>query len=123
EASLTAQGVVVGTCRAMAPEQVEGGEADPRSDLFSLGVLLYEAATGHAPFLAASTGAALARVASHRQRPARDRNRRVPAELSELIDRLLAKDPARRPASAALVADTLARIAAGLTPDPAATTL
>ena len=98
--SLTGKGQLVGTSRAMAPEYVSGEEVDHRSDLFSLGVLLYEASTGHSPFKSHNTLATLKQVMLYRQTPAHQLNAHVPVEMSDLIDRLLAKEPAKRPQSA-----------------------
>ncbi|HSS79309.1 MAG TPA: protein kinase [Thermoanaerobaculia bacterium] len=101
---------VVGTYRAMSPEQANGLALDPRSDLFSLGVLLYEAATGISPFQAATPIATLARVCTHLQPPVRELVPAVPEPLSALIDSLLEKDVERRPRSAD---EALARIETG----------
>ncbi len=105
-------GRVAGTPRAMSPEQAAGGEVDARSDLFSLGVLLYEVSTARSPFAGRNLKETLERVARHREPPARRLNPRVPRRLSELVARLLAKDPAQRPRSAGAVEIELAAIAA-----------
>src|SRR5580693_4948658 len=98
--SLPATTGIVGTYRAMSPEQANGLPLDPRSDLFSLGVLLYEAATGASPFLAATPIATLTRVCTHLQPAARELAPALPEPLSDLIDALLEKDATRRPQSA-----------------------
>jgi eukaryotic-like serine/threonine-protein kinase len=100
-------GILVGTYRSMSPEQANGLPLDPRSDLFSLGVLLYEAATGVSPFQGETPVETLTRVCTHLQTPARELAPAVPAPLSELIDALLEKDLERRPPSAGR---TLARL-------------
>lgn len=97
---ITDLGAILGTGRAMSPEQAMGEEVDHRSDLFSLGTLMYETVTGRSPFHGNSVYNTLAKVCSSRQIAARELNRQVPVELSNLIDRLLEKDPQHRPQSA-----------------------
>ncbi|HVR98448.1 MAG TPA: protein kinase [Thermoanaerobaculia bacterium] len=112
---------IVGTYRAMSPEQANGLELDPRADLFSLGTLLYEAATTVSPFLQATPVATMTRVCTHQQPPAHEVEPAVPAALSELIDSLLEKDPDRRPASATSLLHRLdAAVAEGVLPAAAA---
>jgi tetratricopeptide (TPR) repeat protein len=115
---LTGKGQLVGTSRAMSPEYVSGDEVDHRSDLFALGVLLYECLTGQSPFKAHNTLATLKQVMLHRQLPAKQLNSRVPADLSDLIDRLLEKDPADRPQSAQEVAGAFGRLTGQLSSGP-----
>jgi tetratricopeptide (TPR) repeat protein len=103
EPALTATGLVVGTSRTMSPEQARGFEVDHRTDLFALGVMLYEAVTGESPFLAPTTLDTLARVCSFRQRPAVELRPELPSAVSALIDMLLEKDPCRRPQTAGAV--------------------
>lgn len=100
EGPLADPGSILGTGRAMSPEQAMGEEVDPRSDLFSLGTLIYEAVTGRSPFSGSSVYNTLARVCSAPHVPVREVNRQVPAELSNLVDRLLEKNPKHRPQSA-----------------------
>jgi serine/threonine protein kinase/tetratricopeptide (TPR) repeat protein len=114
EMTLSQPGTVVGTSYAMSPEQALGLPLDPRSDLFSLGSLLYEMLTGEAPFRAASAAATLARVCSYCPLPARRLRAEIPAEVSALIERLLEKEPSARPRDATEVAARLAQAAAGL---------
>lgn len=113
EDALTVDGMVIGTCRSMAPEQIEGRTIDPRTDLFSFGTLLYETFTGVSPFYDKSVIETLKRVCLLRQTPARETNPGLPEELSGLIDHLLQKDPALRPHDARSVLLTLERIHAG----------
>jgi TOMM system kinase/cyclase fusion protein len=110
EAALTVDGMVLGTCRSMAPEQIEGRLIDPRTDLFSFGTLLYETFTGVSPFFDKSVIETLKRVCLLRQPPARETNPRLPEELSSLIDHLLQKDPALRPQNAQAVLSALERM-------------
>ena len=107
--ALTADGAVVGSCHAMSPEQALGYPVDPRSDLFSLGVVLYEMATGVSPFRAERPVASLARVSTHRPPPIDTLVPAVPGGLAALIEELLEKDPADRPAGAPEVAARLER--------------
>jgi tRNA A-37 threonylcarbamoyl transferase component Bud32 len=114
DASLTQSGFIAGTPNYMSPEQVNGDPIDHRGDLFSLGSVLYEMCTGRAPFRAPNTAAVLRRVAEEPPRPIPDINPDVPEPLCRLIERLHAKNPADRPASAQEVADLLAEMLAGL---------
>ncbi|MEM8994217.1 MAG: protein kinase [Acidobacteriota bacterium] len=107
---LTSKGQLVGTSRAMSPEYVSGEEVDHRSDLFALGVLLYECLTGQSPFKAHNTLATLKQVMLHKQRPVHELNPEVSYELSDLIDRLLSKDPSERPQNAEEVALAFGRV-------------
>jgi eukaryotic-like serine/threonine-protein kinase len=110
---LSVAGTVLGTYRAMSPEQARGLDVDGRSDLFSLGVLLYEALTGRPPFAGDTVLETLTRICTLRQPPVANLRPVVPRPLSDLVDRLLAKDPERRPASAAEVADALESLRGG----------
>jgi WD40 repeat protein len=104
---LTRTGMVAGTPLYMAPEQARGEELDQRADLFSLGVVLYEMATGIPPFEGKTPLAVLRRLADEPHRPVRELNPEVPEWLAAIIDRLLAKDPANRFQTAREVAQTL----------------
>lgn len=104
-----AEGRVIGTARAMSPEQVLGRRVDRRADYFSLGVLLYECLTGTKPFAAATVNETLVRVCTHRPPKAESLRPEVPAELSEMIERCFEKDPACRPQDAAEIRRLLAR--------------
>ncbi len=114
EGSLTAETSILGTCRSMSPEQARGEPLDPSTDLFALGVLLYEALTGISPFETESHLSTLSRVILYKQAPARKLNPAVPWQLSQLIDRLLEKTAERRPVSAAEVRRELEEIAGRL---------
>jgi eukaryotic-like serine/threonine-protein kinase len=114
DASLTQSGLIAGTPLYMAPEQANGEAIDPRADLFSLGSVLYELCTGRPAFRAATTAAVIKRVCDEAPRPIREVNPEVPEALCRVIERLHAKRPADRPASATEVADLLARLLAAL---------
>jgi tRNA A-37 threonylcarbamoyl transferase component Bud32 len=103
---LTDTGVVLGTPAYMAPEQAVG-HLDHRADLFSLGCVLYRMTTGQAPFPGKTPLQVLAGVMRDDPRPPREINPKTPLALSDLILRLLDKDPARRPASAREVIQAL----------------
>jgi serine/threonine protein kinase len=114
DASLTQSGMVAGTPAYMSPEQANGEPVDPRSDLFSLGSVLYTLCTGHAPFRADTTMAVLRRVCEQTPQPIREVNPDVPACLGAIIGRLHVKQPADRFQTAAEVADVLGRDLADL---------
>jgi hypothetical protein len=109
DASLTQSGVIAGTPQYMSPEQADGKTVDHRSDLFSLGSVLYAMCTGHAPFRAESTLAVLKRVCEDRPRPIQEVNPEIPAWLCAVVDKLHAKQPAERYQSAKDVAEELGR--------------
>ena len=98
--SLTQAGTILGTAAYMSPEQIEGKPLDGRSDLFSLGVVLYEMATGTRPFKGGSSPAVMAAVMKDRPKPATEARLDLPAGVSRLIARCLEKDPQDRPQSA-----------------------
>ena len=111
EGSLTEDRRVVGTFKAMSPEQAGGLTLDARSDLFSLGSLLYEMLGGRPPFAGRSELETLTRICTHRQVPLLEVDPAIPPALSGLVDRLLEKEPALRPRSAREVSAALAAIA------------
>jgi serine/threonine protein kinase/tetratricopeptide (TPR) repeat protein/TolB-like protein len=113
ELPLTQQGFVIGTLHAMSPEQARGEELDQRSDLFSLGVLLYEMLTGETPFRAAEPAATLRRIVLEPPPDVRSLRPDLPAEVESLLGRLLAKNRQDRPDSAAEVAAILERLRTG----------
>jgi Leucine-rich repeat (LRR) protein len=107
EGGLTQQGAIVGTPGYMAPEQARGESVDARSDLFSLGVVLYRLCTGQMPFRGADAVSTLVEVATHQPPAPSQVSPGVPWELSDLVMRLLEKDPHRRPATAGEVVEVL----------------
>ncbi|MEL7060849.1 MAG: protein kinase [Acidobacteriota bacterium] len=109
--ALTATGATPGTLRALSPEQVRGEALDERSDLFSLGVLLYEAATCRTPFSGSTPYVVLESIVRRPHYSVRELAPELPESLSRLIDSLLEKDPADRPLSARDVASDLEMLA------------
>lgn len=96
---ITQDGATLGTAAYMSPEQVRSEELTPRSDLYSLGVVLYEMSTGVTPFPHAHHLAVMYAVANETPIPARERNPDVPEALSDVISRAMAKAPEDRFAS------------------------
>ncbi len=107
DVKLTRSGFVSGTPLYMAPEQAMGEEPDPRSDLFSLGAVMYEMCAGQPPFVGNSALAILKQISDVRQRPLRELNPAIPEWFEVTIDRLLAKKPADRIQSATHLAELL----------------
>ncbi len=107
DATLTRTGTLAGTPQYMSPEQVRGHADDARSDLFSLGSVLYAASTGRAPFRAQSSYGVLRMITDDAPKPIREINPDIPIWLSAIIEKLMAKKPEDRFASAKEVADLL----------------
>ena len=116
DAHLTQSGAILGTPAYMAPEQALGHKVDERADLFSLGCVLYQMATGRRPFTGETTMAVLMSLGIDAPTAPQELNPRIPQTLSQLIMGLLVKDPAKRLASAAEVARKLRAIEMDLTP-------
>jgi Tol biopolymer transport system component len=100
EVELTTQHHVVGTVPYMSPEQAEGRRLDARSDIFSLGVMLYQMATGERPFRGDGAMSVISSILKDSPHPPSELNPALPRELDRIIRRCLAKDPARRYQSA-----------------------
>ncbi len=109
ESAITRSGLIAGTPQYMSPEQANGKPLDHRSDLFSLGSVLYSLCTGQVAFHAESGIAVLRRVTDHQPGPIRSLNPTIPDWLCEVIAKLMAKQPEDRIQSAKEVADLLAR--------------
>jgi Tol biopolymer transport system component len=97
---LTAEGTIVGTFQYMSPEQLEGAEADARSDLWALGCLLHEMATGKAAFTGRSAASLISAILSSEPMPVSQAAPLLPPALDRLVGACLAKDPADRVQSA-----------------------
>lgn len=107
DASITRTGIIAGTPQYMSPEQARGEPVDSRSDLFSLGSVLYTLATGRPPFRAESTYAILRRLTDEPPRPLREIAPQYPAWLGVLVHKLLEKQPSDRWSSSTEVAQLL----------------
>jgi eukaryotic-like serine/threonine-protein kinase len=109
---LTRQGQAVGTLAYMSPEQLEAGDLDGRSDLYSLGCVLYELLAGRRPFIADLPEALIMQHLYSQPTPLREIRPEVPVELETIVSDLMAKDKRARPASAEEVRRRLAPIRA-----------
>jgi len=112
--TVTQQGAIVGTPAYMSPEQATGEPLDNRTDLFSLGVVVYQMVTGKQPFTGNNTTAMLLAVTSQTPPRPAEVNRLVPTELDNLTMRLLSKAVSDRPASAEAVVEVLRELEAGM---------
>ena len=120
DAAMTQSGVIAGTPQYMSPEQARGEAVDGRSDLFSLGAVMYAMCTGRSPFRASTALGALRSVTQYAPKPVREINPDIPDWLDAFILKLLEKHPSDRFASADDVAACLAEELAYLS-QPAAT--
>jgi serine/threonine protein kinase len=110
---ITREGAVIGTPAYMSPEQARGQPATYRSDLFSLGSVIYRMCAGKQPFKGNDTIDTLLQVASESPPAVRSINAGVPPALEGLIEQMLSKEPASRPVSAHAVAEEIRKIEAG----------
>ncbi len=111
--AITEAGVVMGTPSFMSPEQARGHAVDSRSDLFSLGAMLYRLCAGVPPFSRPSVMETLTALVSESPVPVQVRNPAIPPALADLIHRLLAREPSGRPVSADAVIKELRQIERG----------
>ena len=114
EAKLTSEGMLVGTFQYMAPEQLEGKEADPRTDIFFLGESIYEMVTGKPPFSGKSRASLIATILMTDPQPMAALQPMTPASLERVVRECLAKDPEERWQSASDLASELKWIKEGV---------
>lgn len=107
---LTRSGSALGTCSYMAPEQAAGKPADERSDLYALGIIIYECVTGVIPFTADEPASILYMHVHEQPKPPRSLNPDIPVELEALILQLLEKKPALRPANARILKQQMVQL-------------
>lgn len=100
DATLTNSGMIAGTPQYMSPEQAKGEPVDARSDLFSMGSLLYALATGRAPFRAETPLGVLRKITETRAKPIHEVNERMPAWMNAIVNQLMQPDLTRRIATA-----------------------
>jgi len=104
---LTTPGSAVGTVSYMSPEQARGMPLDARTDLFSLGTVIYEMATGKTPFGGGSTADVFVALLRENPPPVSKVNPAMPRKLDPIVEKLLAKDPAQRYANAGQLREDL----------------
>ena len=114
--SLSNSSLVLGTAKYMSPEQAMGDRVGPESDLYSLGVVLYEALTGEVPFEADSAVGVAMKHVTEPPRPPREKNPAVPSGLEAVTMKLLRKKPEDRYSGAAELVADLSRVGEGLPP-------
>ena len=110
EDPISAVGIISGTPSYMSPEQVRGDDLDARSDIFSLGTVLYEMATAQKAFSGATPGRTIEAILSQEPLPLREFNAEIPAELESIIRRSLRKEPSHRYQNASEVRRDLQRL-------------
>jgi serine/threonine protein kinase/Flp pilus assembly protein TadD len=107
---LTSPGSSIGTIAYMSPEQARGEDLDARSDLFSLGVVLYEMATGAVPFSGSTTAIIFDGILNSEPSPAKEHNARLPVAFDAILSKVLEKDPDLRCQTAAELRADLKRL-------------
>ncbi len=108
--NITIEGAIIGTPAYMSPEQAQGEGIDHRTDIFSLGAVLYHLCTGELPFTGATTMAMLIALSTKEPKPIRDLNSEVPETLAKLIHQMLAKSVEARPKNTAEIIKRLRNI-------------
>jgi eukaryotic-like serine/threonine-protein kinase len=111
--TITAQGTILGTLQYMAPEQIEGGEVDARTDIFAFGVVSYEMATGKKAFEGKTSASVMAKILEVDPPPISSLQPMTPPQLDRVVKKCLAKEPEKRWQAASDVCDGLKWIAEG----------
>ncbi len=117
QSRLTMSGVVMGTIRYLPPERIHDGASSAAGDIYSAGIILYEMLTASKPFWSEATGEVIHRILETYPVTAREINPAIPVELDALIQAMINKDPAKRPALADICAE-LERLAEKFPPQP-----
>ncbi len=107
---VAAAGATVGTLAYMSPEQARGEVLDSRSDLFSLGVVMYEMATRHIPFPGATSALVFVQLLNHQPESVRNWNESIPRELDRIIFKLMSKERTQRYQTAQDLEEALAKV-------------
>ena len=108
--SKTKTGIVMGTPSYMSPEQVNGRKVDGRSDVFALGIVMYEMLTGQKPFVSDDVTSLLYKISHAKHPSARELNPKIPLVVEKIIDKALAKDVDQRYQKAGQMAEHLTRV-------------
>jgi serine/threonine protein kinase/tetratricopeptide (TPR) repeat protein len=107
-------GSVLGTVRYMSPEQARGAPVDKRTDIWSLGIVLYEMITGHAPFTGDTPGEAMSSILEREPPPLRTSTAQTPAQLQQIVSRALNKEPKERYQSTRELLEALGSLRRGM---------
>jgi len=114
---LTQEGMTMGTIAYMSPEQAQGEEVDHRTDIWSLGVVLYEMFTGQLPFMGEHDQAVVYSILNKKPKPITELRSEIPVSIGQVVDKALEKNPDKRYQKAEELLDDLKSISAGIVPE------